>query len=293
MKDLPAVLAPQLNLPFGTEIGPTSLSLSPNLDDEELVQVGRTLKSLHMASAWWIADFILEVINRRKGNRRTDPRLKTIYDRVAELWPQYSRSTLHNLASVARRVPRELRSSELSFDHHAHIASLAEEENAAGLQRHFIETAVRVELTAEELRLAIADTKKGNVLTLAPKSERRMRAAKEAKEAEEQDDRASSNEPAGAPDQTDGLPIPRAARDEPAGVLRGTHAQLCADTHRDMGKVLGWYNQEKKRSSGEAWTAERKAALIADLTPLMDAIGSLVDIYHGLTNAAESGEWSQ
>lgn len=278
-----ALSLPQMSLPFGVEIHPAALVVPQTLDDEQIIALGTSLRSIHTASAWWVADYILFVSDMHrnaKGGRRVG---KAIYDKVAKLWPAYSRGHLQNLASVARRVPPKLRSAALAFDHHIHIATLADEKEAEKLQAHYVRVAVEAEMTADELRMAIADTRRGVAHQILPPKERKALAAGRA-------------EPADVPRGTieheaedDGLPIARPDAQEPLGE---THAHLAEEAHRAVSKLRDWYVQQRKRGKPEYWTPQRKKMMEHELHPLIEAMSATADIYNELTNASESGQYA-
>ena len=279
---------PQMTLPFGVEIQPAALLVPQTLSDDQVIALGRSLRSIHTASAWWIADYILYVADMalKSKTRRAG---KAIYEQVSKLWPTYSRGHLSNLASVARRVPPRLRSEALSFDHHVHIATLADEREAEQLQGHYIRVAVESEMTADELRMAIADTRRGHAHPM-PKRQ----AIADVKQTEPAQPRGVMMLDAASDDhrietESDGLPIVRPDEPEP---LADSHAQLAAEAQRALAKLADWYKRQRKRARPEDWTTERKKALEHELRPLIDAMSHTADLFNELTNAEQSGDYA-
>lgn len=275
----------QLGLPIGVALTDVSLEAPQTLDDEQIVDLGRKLRRIQNASAWWVADYIVFVQQLFAGNGR--PRRDT-YDRVQKLWPQYSRSTLQTYASIARRVPAKLRSSILSFDHHTHIATLFEEKNADVMQAHYIKVAERAEATAEDLRLMIADTRKG-IASEKPKRGRPMK--QQTIDISASEDSSSGSVGAHVRIQADdGLPIPREPEPE---LMTGSHAQLASDAQRALTRLRGWYAAKARKETPADWPDERKAVLVADLKPVLNEMHAIADIFGALTNAEQTGDYAQ
>jgi hypothetical protein len=270
MKNLPAKrqspqLDAQLRLKYGAELSEVALVLPQTLDDDEIVEIGRQVRVFANASPWWLADYVLfcQRIFLESPKRR-----RKVYDRIANLWPPYERKTLRNIASIARRVPVEIRSPALSFAHHAHIATLADEPEARALQEHYIKTAEKTEATAEELRLMIADTRNG------------VRIGKPARAGK----RAAIDigaEPA---------PPVEYVEPEPE-LLAGGHAQIASEAQRACARLREWYAAQARKSKVADWTDERKRVLIDQLQPLINEMHQVVEIFSALTNAEQSGEW--
>ena len=122
---------PQMTLPFGVEIQPAALLVPQTLSDDQVIALGRSLRSIHTASAWWIADYILFVADMASKSK-TRRAGKAIYEQVSKLWPTYSRGHLSNLASVARRVPPRLRSEARMRESHITGTPLASREKNIG-----------------------------------------------------------------------------------------------------------------------------------------------------------------
>lgn len=270
----------QLRLKYGIELTDISLGIPPTLEDEEIIEVGRRLRIFNNASAWWLADYILfcqkTFLESRKARR-------DVYDRIAKLWPQYARSTLKDYATVARRVPADLRSPNLSFEHHSHIATLADEPHAGDLQRHYIKVAEEAEATADQLRLMIADTRKGVQLGKPIK-----RAKAEAIDVKSSDSDANGHSAPSAHGGADGLPI---AKEPEPELLAGGHAQLASEAQRACTRLREWYASQARKTKVEVWSDERKRVLVHDLQPLIKEMHHIVEVFGALTNAEQTGDW--
>lgn len=275
----------QLRLKYGVEMDAVSLSMPGTLEDAEIIDVGKQVRMIHNASAWWVADFILFCQRSFLETRQARGHRREIYDRVQKLWPEYSRQTLKDFASIARRVPPKMRSPDLSFEHHSYIATLADEPNAAVLQAHYVKVARDTEATAEQLRLMIADTRNGMASAPAAKP-RPMKTIKA--EADGRETASSAPEPAAKGAEDDGLPISR--QSEPS-LLGGGHAALASDAQRACSRLREWYATQARKTKVESWTQERKSVLVHDLETLIKEMHAIVEIFQALTNAEQTGDY--
>lgn len=271
---------PQMGLPFGVEIKPTSLAIPQTLDNEQVLALGQQLRAIENSSGWWIAEFILFAQGLRSAKDRPKGPKGRIYDEVLKLWPEYSRQTLINMASVARRVPAAIRRPELSFEHHRQVAILADEPHGGELMAHYLARASEAEMTHEDLRLAISDTRRGVRHEIAAPKAPPKRIVSAISPTEEVDEASPELEAsAGAPPA------------EPE-IMRDSHAELAARAQRALAEVRGWYASQRRRSSPENWPDERKQALTVDLQPVIDEMHEIVEIFNALTNAEQSGEFA-
>jgi hypothetical protein len=268
----------QLRLKYGVELTDTSLEMPQTLDDAEIIEVAEKVRMLHNAASWWVADLILACQRLFLESKQARSRRREVYDRVLKIWPQYSRETLRTYASIARRVPAKLRSPALSFDHHAHIATLADEDNAAVLQAHYIKAAIEGEATAEQLRLMIADTRKGIAIDKPRRRPMKTVSAAAGGEANPDDPQYHGDE------QGDGLPIPR--EPEPT-LLTGGIATLASDAQRACARLREWFTAQARKAKVETWSDERKASVVHDLEPLIKEMHGVADIFTALTAAGE------
>ncbi len=266
----------QITLPFGVHMGEVSLDVPQTLDDEQIISLGDQLRRVNNAAPWWLADYLVLVLDLFKDENHPRSSAKKVYDRVCMLFPQHERGTLRELAYVARSVPAEIRSPRLSFAHHRHLAPLATETEGKKLQAHYVKKAVELEMTVEDLRLTIADTRKGVVHQLAAKPAKRLKNANVID---------ADVSPAGA-DAGDGLPIAKPPS-EPE-TMSGSHAQLASEAYRALVRIRDWYAAERKKSRGGGdWSHERRAALIRDLEPVLDEMHKLSEIACDLTKTGE------
>ncbi|MGA5041501.1 LmbU family transcriptional regulator [Streptomyces capoamus] len=104
-------------------------------------KVGRELAAISDSSTWWLADWMLY------GETAYTGRYREVIERTG-----LGYQTLRNYAWVARRFPLERRHPELSFAHHAEVASLEPPEQEYWLrwaeQRKWSRNQLRKELRA-------------------------------------------------------------------------------------------------------------------------------------------------
>lgn len=115
------------------------LQIPTGLDFDAWEHAGRQLAGIVDSSAWWLGDWL--VYGKDNYADRYERGI-----RAAGLKYQ----TLRNYAWVSRRFDLDRRRSQLSFQHHAEVASLPVEE-----QDRWLEIAARENLTTRQLRTAI------------------------------------------------------------------------------------------------------------------------------------------
>jgi hypothetical protein len=103
---------------------PTSWTPLDDLPMGEWAEQGRRLGTIGRAVGWWIGDWL------RYGNARFGER----YTRASRI-TGYDVQTLMNIVYVATSVDPKRRRPELSFSHHAEVASLSAEEQDRWLER--------------------------------------------------------------------------------------------------------------------------------------------------------------
>ncbi|MFD8546313.1 LmbU family transcriptional regulator [Streptomyces sp. NPDC059649] len=116
-----------------TKVG---LQLPTGLTYENWERAGRQLSGIVNSSSWWLGDWLVY------GKDHYEDR----YERAAHaLGLRYQ--TLRNYAWVSRRFSMHRRRGELSFQHHAEVASLPVEE-----QEHWLDKAEQNEWSTKQLR---------------------------------------------------------------------------------------------------------------------------------------------
>jgi hypothetical protein len=120
----------------GARLTQTALRLPPGMRFGEWATAGGHFCALASASAWWLGDWW--VYGERTYGKR--------YERAVKAAP-LSYQTLRNYAWVARRFPPPCRRPQLSFQHHAEVAALAEADRELWLER-----AERMQWSRNELR---------------------------------------------------------------------------------------------------------------------------------------------
>jgi signal transduction histidine kinase len=112
----------------------------------EWAEQGRRLGTIGRAVGWWIGDWL------RFGNERFGER----YTRASRI-TGYDVQTLMNIVYVATSVEVERRRADLSFSHHAEVASLPPEQQDRWLDRaradHLSVRCLREELRRERRAL--------------------------------------------------------------------------------------------------------------------------------------------
>jgi hypothetical protein len=96
-------------------VTPHGLQITPGIDYDSWVTMGRRITGISNACAWCLGDWLLY------GERAFSQRYKTA---VAATSLDYQ--TLRNYAWVARRFEMSRRRDGLSFQHHAEVAALPE-----------------------------------------------------------------------------------------------------------------------------------------------------------------------
>lgn len=99
-----------------------SLQLPATLPYQDWERVGQQLAGVVSSSSWWLGDWL--VFGRKHYEDR--------YQRGAKV-AGLSYQTLRNYASIAGRVPPEQRRPRLSFQHHAEVAALPDDERGRWL----------------------------------------------------------------------------------------------------------------------------------------------------------------
>jgi hypothetical protein len=110
-----------------------------DLDFRDWVLEGGRLAAVSRGSAWWLGDW-LDYGTEKWGER---------YAKAARI-TGYDPKTLRNLRYVAAHVPRSLRRDELTWSHHALLAS-----RDAEVQAYWLDRAVELRLTVDDLRLEL------------------------------------------------------------------------------------------------------------------------------------------
>lgn len=114
----------------------TSLGLPDELTPTAWTQIGQQVCRISDSSAWWIADWIVYGQNKFPDLYR---------QAIRETGLSYQ--TLRNYAWVARRFTVSRRDDRLSFQHHAQVAALPEDE-----QDQWLSNALAKGWSAAELR---------------------------------------------------------------------------------------------------------------------------------------------
>ncbi len=100
------------------------LALQPGIEFERWRKIGVQVGTLADASAWWIGDWLIF------GQRAFPDRYRSAIEATG-----FSYQTLRNYAWVAGQFPVYRRRDNLSFGHHAEVASLDEEHQEIWLVR--------------------------------------------------------------------------------------------------------------------------------------------------------------
>jgi hypothetical protein len=148
----------------------TVARLGENLSFDEWKEVGVKIAKYASASSWWLGDWLAY------GQAHHARRYR---DAVAETGFEYQ--TLRNYAAVARRFAPARRRDDLSFQHHAEVCPLSDED-----QDFWLDLSAECHWTRTELRRRLQTTRRGAVnvqrplavsLLIYPKRECRWREA--------------------------------------------------------------------------------------------------------------------
>lgn len=138
---------------------PNSLTFTGRVSYDEWMAKGKSLSSVvtvwqnHIR--WWIGDWLVY------GEQMFPDR----YSQACEA-SLYDVGSLRNASWVCRNVPPENRREELSFEHHAQVASLKNSEE----QRRWLQIAVDEKMNVRELRKSI---RAGSVVKFSTAEERK------------------------------------------------------------------------------------------------------------------------
>lgn len=126
------------------------LVFSKDVTEEELLIVGKTLKTVEGAVQFWIGDWI----NANWGKYEHGK-----YDEAEKLG--YDKELLRQYSFVSERIESVIRITVLSWSHHREVASLSSDQ-----QKHWLQQAVENNWTVRELKDAIKKAQKPEVLEL-------------------------------------------------------------------------------------------------------------------------------
>lgn len=150
-----APAAMQLALELGATTDSISLVITdPDLPFENWENIGRCIGFAGNAWQWWAGDWINTgeaLYGEESAQGVDDP--TTRYDALRRVTGQ-AQQTLLNVSSVCRKVSRERRRGELTFTHHAAVASLEPDE-----QTRWLQAAIDNNWSVSELKQAIKDEK--------------------------------------------------------------------------------------------------------------------------------------
>jgi hypothetical protein len=109
------------------------------LDRREWLEVGRTLGRVGRYSRWWVGDWLLY----------GDQKWGEMYKEAGKV-TGYNYGTLRNIVSIAQKFQLSRRRDNLSWGHHADIASLPPAE-----QEYWLDRATELGLSREDLRIEL------------------------------------------------------------------------------------------------------------------------------------------
>jgi hypothetical protein len=110
-----------------------------DLAHQQWLAEGRRVGAMARGSAWWVGDWLLYGV-ARWGDRYAEASRVTGYD------PK----TLRNMRYVASRFHLSLRRDNLTFSHHALLASFE-----VDAQRHWLDRATRDRMSVDDLRIEL------------------------------------------------------------------------------------------------------------------------------------------
>lgn len=134
---------------IGVHWSPRGLDIERDLTYEEVESISVVLSRIFEATRFALADALAHS-ERRWGEAK--------YSQLAAVTGR-SEGSLMTMAWIARCVPREIRRPELTFSHHEAVAGLkipgAEDEPDHDAMKHWLQHAVDLRLTRDELRAHI------------------------------------------------------------------------------------------------------------------------------------------
>ncbi len=142
------------------ELTTTSLTLPDDVTQDELAEMGDILLRLQKSVQWWLGDWLNALEDREWGETYAALASKYSYEVV----------TLHNIASIAKRVDFSRRRESLSFGHHDAVASLKPAQ-----QTRWLNFAEKNQASVGELRKAIRESKSGKVVSTLTMFKRRYK----------------------------------------------------------------------------------------------------------------------
>jgi hypothetical protein len=138
----------------------TAWQPSAELPYHDWVIEGRRIGTLYRSSPWWIGDWLLYGTSR----------WGEMYAKAARI-TGYDRKSLRNMRYVSSRVRLSLRRDNLTWSHHALLASAEPAE-----QRQWLERACAERLSVEDLRVELRSARKEPIgVTPAIRAPRRDR----------------------------------------------------------------------------------------------------------------------
>lgn len=134
-----------------------------SMEYRDWVVAGRRLGEMGRISNWWVGDWL------RYGSTRWGEK----YVKAAKI-TGFDGKTLRNIAYVASRFDLSRRRDDLTWSHHAEVAALD-----AAQQDKWLDRAVRLSLSARDLRVEIRGSRRPARETTAPGEESRTGPAPE------------------------------------------------------------------------------------------------------------------
>lgn len=237
---------------------PTDLSV------EEWKSAGEAFNLANEASYFWIGDWLLaaHTINGMvKNGNNTILRgvLNEVYEQALKRF-SISRETLKACKWVSMNVPLNIRNARLSWSHHQQIASLGPDTNdsdekkkeARDKQTMWIKWAVDNAATIEQLRIAVRASK-SNHSKILPRPILSSEAKQESHEK-----------------------TPITLKGDDKG--EDNNLSLIGDACRSLQRVKDWYDENAMENIG----GNAKGRLQEDLDPLVEKIGTIVDLYEAM-----------
>jgi hypothetical protein len=148
-----------INLTGPVIVRRSGLIIPPSVPLRVWERLGQELKSISDSSAWWLADWLIH------GEVAYNGRYREVIDRTG-----LDYKTLRNYVWVARRFEFERRRDNLSFAHHAEVASLAQPEQDYWLRVAEEKGWSRNQLR-KEVRASLAERQRRDTGTLDARSD--------------------------------------------------------------------------------------------------------------------------
>ena len=125
------------------------LEIDDDISEEELFRAGEMLNQSAKSSLWWLGDWMIYVKGKCEGSDGIE------FPDVYALYESYSKGYLRNVMWICGVFEPPCRHDNLSFSHHAELASIEDEKE----REHWLDEAIKQHYSTKKLRKMIAEDK--------------------------------------------------------------------------------------------------------------------------------------